>query len=115
LESAGKTAVWIAINGEMQGLIAIADALKPSSEVAVRALQKLGLEVVMLTGDNAKLRKRSRKKLASAGSLQKYVQIKKPQLSNLFRQKKVEKPETNLPLSKSKFKIDCGNGGGWNQ
>ncbi|MBD2064897.1 heavy metal translocating P-type ATPase [Funiculus sociatus GB2-A5] len=51
-ESAGKTAVWIAVDGEMQGLIAIADALKPSSGVAVRALQKLGLEVVMLTGDN---------------------------------------------------------------
>ena len=51
-EAAGKTAVWIAVNGEMQGLLGIADALKPSSIAAVKALQKLGLEVVMLTGDN---------------------------------------------------------------
>jgi len=51
-EAAGKTAVWIAVDGEMQGLIGIADALKPTSIAAVRALQKLGLEVVMLTGDN---------------------------------------------------------------
>jgi len=51
-EAAGKTVVWIAVDGEVQGLIAIADALKPSSEVAVKALQRLGLEVVMLTGDN---------------------------------------------------------------
>ena len=51
-EAAGKTAVWIAVDGEMQGLIAIADALKPTSIAAVKALRKLGLEVVMLTGDN---------------------------------------------------------------
>jgi Cu+-exporting ATPase len=51
-EGAGKTVVWIAVNGEIEGLMGIADALKPSSEVAVRALRRLGLEVVMLTGDN---------------------------------------------------------------
>jgi len=36
----------------MQGIMGISDALKPSSASAVRSLQKLGLEVVMLTGDN---------------------------------------------------------------
>jgi len=51
-EAAGKTAVWIAVDGEMQGLIGIADALKPTSIAAVRAMRQLGLEVVMLTGDN---------------------------------------------------------------
>ncbi|WP_017315994.1 heavy metal translocating P-type ATPase [Mastigocladopsis repens] len=54
LEASGKTAVWIAIDGEMQGLMGIADALKPSSEAAVRAIRKMGLQVVMLTGDNRK-------------------------------------------------------------
>ncbi|MBA2376381.1 MAG: copper-translocating P-type ATPase, partial [Rubrobacter sp.] len=52
LELSGKTAVWIAVDGEMQGLMGIADALKPSSIVAVKALKKLKLEIVMLTGDN---------------------------------------------------------------
>ncbi|MBD2386695.1 heavy metal translocating P-type ATPase [Cylindrospermum sp. FACHB-282] len=51
-ESASKTVIWIAVDGELQGIMGIADALKPSSAVAVKALQKLGLEVVMLTGDN---------------------------------------------------------------
>lgn len=51
-EEQGKTAVWIAVDGEIQGLMGIADALKPSSIAAVRGLQKLGLEVIMLTGDN---------------------------------------------------------------
>ncbi|MBD2103061.1 heavy metal translocating P-type ATPase [Leptolyngbya sp. FACHB-261] len=51
-EGSGKTAVWLAVDGKMQGLIGIADTLKLSSGAAVRALRKLGLEVVMLTGDN---------------------------------------------------------------
>ncbi|MUG99066.1 heavy metal translocating P-type ATPase [Scytonema sp. UIC 10036] len=52
LEYLGKTAVWIAVDGQIQGLIGISDAIKPTSAQAVKALQKLGLEVVMLTGDN---------------------------------------------------------------
>ncbi|MBR8832491.1 MAG: copper-translocating P-type ATPase [Stigonema ocellatum SAG 48.90 = DSM 106950] len=52
LETAGKTAVWITVDGKIEGLMGIADALKPSSAAAVRALRKLGLEVIMLTGDN---------------------------------------------------------------
>ena len=52
LEYLGKTAIWIAVNGEIQGLMGISDAIKPTSIQAIRALQKLGLEVVMLTGDN---------------------------------------------------------------
>jgi len=51
-ESEGKTVIWLAVNGNLEAIMAIADALKPSSLTAVKALQKLGLEVVMLTGDN---------------------------------------------------------------
>jgi Cu+-exporting ATPase len=52
LESAGKTAVWMAVDGQVEALMGIADAVKPSSASAIRALQCMGLEVVMLTGDN---------------------------------------------------------------
>ena len=51
-ESEAKTVPWIAIDGKVAGLLAIADALKPSSATAVKNLQRMGLEVVMLTGDN---------------------------------------------------------------
>ncbi|MDJ0706180.1 MAG: heavy metal translocating P-type ATPase [Leptolyngbyaceae cyanobacterium MO_188.B28] len=51
-EAAAKTTAWIAVDGQVEGLIGIADALKPSSFAAVRTLQKMNLEVVMLTGDN---------------------------------------------------------------
>ncbi|MEH2444909.1 MAG: heavy metal translocating P-type ATPase [Nostoc sp.] len=53
-EAVGKTVILIAVDGEIQGIMGIADALKPSSTVVVKALQKSGLEVVMLTGDNRK-------------------------------------------------------------
>lgn len=52
LEYLGKTVIWIAVDGEIQGVMGISDALKPSSVEAIRALQRLKLEVVMLTGDN---------------------------------------------------------------
>jgi Cu+-exporting ATPase len=52
LEYLGKTVIWIAVDGKVQGIMGIADALKQSSASAVGALQRLGLEVVMLTGDN---------------------------------------------------------------
>ncbi|MBD2091520.1 copper-translocating P-type ATPase [Microcoleus sp. FACHB-1515] len=52
LEYLGKTVIWLAVDGKVQAIMGIADALKPSSVQAVRALQRLGLEVVMLTGDN---------------------------------------------------------------
>jgi P-type Cu+ transporter len=51
-EAASKTVVWMAVEGKIEAILAIADALKPSSARAVKALQKLGLEVAMLTGDN---------------------------------------------------------------
>lgn len=52
LEYLGKTVIWIAVDGEVEGIMGIADAVKPSSANAIRALQQMGLEVVMLTGDN---------------------------------------------------------------
>ena len=51
-ESQGKTVIWIAVDGKVEGLMGIADTLKPISTEAVRVMHKLGLEVVMLTGDN---------------------------------------------------------------
>ena len=53
-EAEAKTVALIAVDGELEGIIGIADAVKPSSTAAVRALRNLDLEVVMLTGDNQK-------------------------------------------------------------
>ncbi len=52
LESEGKTVVLVALEETLLGLIAIADTLKSSTPDAVRGFKKLGLQVVMITGDN---------------------------------------------------------------
>ena len=54
LESQGKTVMIVAVEKEIAGLIAVADTLKESSAAAIRSLKKLGIETVMLTGDNEK-------------------------------------------------------------
>jgi len=48
----GKTPMFVAVDGNVGGIIAVADTLKPNSAQAVRRLRALGLEVVMITGDN---------------------------------------------------------------
>ncbi|XP_070615716.1 copper-transporting ATPase 1 isoform X2 [Erythrolamprus reginae] len=53
-ERRGRTAVLIAVDGELCGLVAIADTVKPEADLAVRTLKGMGLEVVLMTGDNAK-------------------------------------------------------------
>ncbi|MFO0855969.1 MAG: heavy metal translocating P-type ATPase [Phycisphaerales bacterium] len=51
--AAGKTPMYVAIDGKPAGLIAVADTVKPESKAAVQQMQKLGLRVAMITGDNA--------------------------------------------------------------
>ncbi|XP_068264454.1 copper-transporting ATPase 1 isoform X2 [Nyctibius grandis] len=53
-ERRGRTAVLAAVDGVLCGLIAIADTVKPEAELAVYTLKNMGLEVVLMTGDNSK-------------------------------------------------------------
>jgi Cu+-exporting ATPase len=57
LSNEGKTPMFLAVEGEVAGIIAVADTLKENSKKAVEALQRMGLEVVMLTGDNRRTAK----------------------------------------------------------
>ncbi|MCW4016461.1 MAG: heavy metal translocating P-type ATPase [Candidatus Bathyarchaeota archaeon] len=54
LEENGKTAMLVAVDNEAAGLIAVADTLMEYSVEAVKTLQSMGLEVIMLTGDNTR-------------------------------------------------------------
>jgi len=52
LAANGKTPMYVAVDETLAGLVAVADEIKPESKEAIAAMQKLGLEVVMMTGDN---------------------------------------------------------------
>lgn len=52
LESDGKTAMLAAVNGQFAGLVAVADTIKETSHQAIERLQQMGIEVIMMTGDN---------------------------------------------------------------
>lgn len=52
LQTEGKTAVMVAVDGQASGIFGVADTLKDSSAEAIRMLQRMGLKVGMITGDN---------------------------------------------------------------
>ncbi len=52
LQNQAKTAMWVAVDGEAAAVIGIADTIKEGSREAVAELQEMGLQVVMMTGDN---------------------------------------------------------------
>jgi Cu+-exporting ATPase len=54
LAEEGKTPMYVAINGTLAGIVAVADVVKESSRAAIESLHKMGMEVAMITGDNAK-------------------------------------------------------------
>jgi Cu+-exporting ATPase len=54
LQSEAKTAMLVAIDGKVEGVIAVADTLKDSSKDSIAELHRMGLKVVMITGDNRK-------------------------------------------------------------
>ena len=54
LAEQGKTPMFIAIDGQAAGLVAVADTIKPTAKEAIQRFKELGIEAVMITGDNAR-------------------------------------------------------------
>jgi len=54
LQAEAKTAMLVAVNGQVTGIIAVADTVKDGSQAAIAELHRMGLKVAMLTGDNRK-------------------------------------------------------------
>lgn len=52
LEENGKTAMLVAVDGQYAGIVAVADTIKETSRNAINRLKQLGIEVIMITGDN---------------------------------------------------------------
>ncbi|NLK25843.1 MAG: HAD-IC family P-type ATPase, partial [Euryarchaeota archaeon] len=69
LEEEGKTAMILALNREAMGVIGVADVLKPSSIDAVRELREMGMDIIMLTGDN----QRTARVIANQAGIANYI------------------------------------------
>ena len=52
LAGEGKTPMYVAVDGRLAGIVAVADVVKASSKAAIESLHKMGVEVAMITGDN---------------------------------------------------------------
>jgi len=63
LQSEGNTVIFVAINGKAAGLLAVADPIKASTPAAIEELHRLGLKIIMLTGDNQRTAEAVAKKL----------------------------------------------------
>jgi len=57
LSSQGKTTVFIIINGNLEGAVALADVIRPESKKAISMLKEMGIKCMMLTGDNKQVAK----------------------------------------------------------
>jgi Cu+-exporting ATPase len=87
LELEGKTAMIVAVDDKVAGVIAVADTLKPRSKEAIMELKSMGLDVVMMTGDNERAAQAIAKQagidrvLANVLPWEKTEQVKKLQAS----------------------------------
>jgi Cu+-exporting ATPase len=103
-ESEAKTTALIAVDGRIEGLIGIADAIKPSSVEVVKELQKMGLEIVMLTGDNQK----TAAAIASEVGIQRvFAEVRPDQKAKIIKQIQQERPNRN---HKTKIVAMVGDG-----
>ena len=69
LERVGKTAMLVAINNQYTGMVAVADTIKETSNSAIRRLKDMGIEVIMITGDN----KQTAQAIASQVGIEKVI------------------------------------------
>ncbi|KEI13939.1 ATPase [Clostridium novyi B str. ATCC 27606] len=54
LSAEGKTPMYVSVDGNISGIIAVADVIKKNSKIAIERLQKMGIRTIMITGDNEK-------------------------------------------------------------
>ncbi|HJY15110.1 MAG TPA: heavy metal translocating P-type ATPase [Nitrososphaeraceae archaeon] len=89
-ENIGKTAVLVAIDSKLAGIIALADTIKPNAKDAIDALKSMGMNIILLTGDNERTAKFIASKLAIDKVIAQVLPKQKEQvISNLRSEGKI--------------------------
>ena len=97
LENEGKTAVLVAIDNRLSGIIAISDTIKETAKDAINALKSKGIDVLMLTGDNERTAKAVASKLGIDRVIAQVLPNQKEKVvSNLKADKEKEKKGTRF-------------------
>ena len=90
LEEEGKTVILVSVGGKIKGLIALADTLKDYSEETIKNLKEMGLEIVMITGDNSKTAQAVAKKIGIEKVLAEVLpQDKEKEIKKLQKEEKI--------------------------
>lgn len=90
LAQSGKTIVYLAISGQLQGLIAIADSLRPDAVLTIKQLQDLGIDTVLLTGDRSEVAQAIAKQLQIT---QVFAEVKPEEKAQIIKSLQ-QKPKT---------------------
>ena len=87
LSNEGKTPMYISIDNELAGLVAVADVIKETSKEAIEKLKKMGIKTVMLTGDNEKTAKFIAKQVGIDDVISEVLPYQKSQKVKEFQEK----------------------------
>ncbi|OGH18171.1 MAG: hypothetical protein A3F31_00250 [Candidatus Levybacteria bacterium RIFCSPHIGHO2_12_FULL_38_12] len=108
LENEGKTVMMLGVNGELAGLIAVADTIKDSAKEAVVVLKKMRIEPVMITGDN----KRTAEAIAKQVEIEKvYAEVLPQEKEKIVRELQMSNQQINKStnLMIGNWKLEIGN------
>ena len=86
LETGGKTAILAAIDNKLAGIIALADTIKENAKEALDSLKTMGIEVIMLTGDNERTAKAVASKLGISRVIAQVLPHEKEQIISMLKE-----------------------------
>ena len=86
LETGGKTAILAAIDNKLAGIIALADTIKENAKEALDSLKTMGIEVIMLTGDNERTAKAVASKLGIGRVIAQVLPHEKEQIISMLKE-----------------------------
>jgi P-type Cu+ transporter len=94
LADEGKTPMLVAVDGKAAGVIAVADTIKQDSLIAIQTLQKMGIEVVMITGDNQRTAQAIARQVGITRVLAEVLPADKASMVKTLQQQQKGQPKT---------------------